>query len=102
METAGFGVSGLRYGEVKAVSVGTTSTEILSSSETEKLEFICLTNTSDSDISIALGAVAVVNSGIVLPSKGGYAFEGSAMPRGIAINAITATGSKNIAVQVAA
>jgi uncharacterized phiE125 gp8 family phage protein len=77
-------------------SVGTASTEILASDADRS--YAILLNYSDYDINIALGASAVLNSGIKIEKKGGF-YEMSDMHgngyRG-AVNAIVDTTVSNI------
>lgn len=98
----GFGRSGLQAGVPDSVTVGATSTAVLSSSATQSLEYIALCNDSNETIYLGIGAAAVMNKGIRLNANGGsIVFETQTIPRGLAINAICASGSKVLCTQVA-
>jgi hypothetical protein len=78
------------------VSVGATSTAILTAKSGRTGAI--LTNDSDEIIYLGLGAAAVSNEGIRLNAAGGsYEINSSNLYKG-AINAICASGTKNLAV----
>lgn len=90
---------GLQSGEVSTVSVGSTTTAVLTAVQTEELEYIALTNISDERIFVAFGASAELNKGIALNAEGGnVVWETGAVPRSVAINAISSSGSKTLCV----
>lgn len=76
-----------------AVTIGTTSTLIKSANESRKL--LALVNDSDVNIFIALGAPAVMNSGIRLNANGGNIVLASPVFMGD-VYGITAAGGKII------
>ena len=75
------------------VSVGSSSTQVLSANSSRKL--LILVNDSDQDIYIALGATATLNSGIRLNKKGGALTIDDPKYTGV-VNAICLNGSKNL------
>lgn len=98
----GLGVQGLQFGDPTFVTVGSTSTLVLSAANTANTEYISLVNDSNETIYIGVGSAAVSGRGIRLNASGGtVVWEGSAKPKNVAIYAICASGSKNLCVQVA-
>ena len=90
---------GLQTGTPSNITVGTSSTAVLTDSDTELLEYISIVNDSIEDVYIAFGAAAEMNKGILLTASGGsVVFEGLSIPK-CAINAICSTGSKNLCLQ---
>lgn len=80
-----------------AVSIGVTSTAAVSANTSRK--GLHLVNTSDSYISIAFGATAVLNSGITLnPQGGAYWMDEYSFDTG-AVNAIASGANANLAIQ---
>ena len=78
------------------VSVGATTTVVVTA-DTDRF-YLSLVNDSDEDIYLGLGADAVMNKGIRLNSGGGsVVFEGNAAFVG-RVNAICASGTKNMTV----
>jgi len=75
------------------VSVGSSNTQVLAANSSRKL--LILVNDSDEDIYIALGATAILNSGIRLNKKGGSLTLDDPKYTGI-VNAICSSGSKNL------
>ena len=75
------------------VSVGSSNTQVLTANSSRKL--LILVNDSDEDIYIALGATAILNSGIRLNKKGGSLTLDDPKYTGI-VNAICSSGSKNL------
>lgn len=77
------------------VSVGTASTAVLSADDNRK--WAALYNSSDEAIYLGMGAAAVANKGIYLAASGGsYIIDENNRFTG-SINAICASGSKNLA-----
>lgn len=78
------------------VSVGSSTTLVLAANGTRRIaNFV---NDSDEDIYLALGEDAELNKGIRLNAGGGnYEINATNMWRG-AVNAICASGSKNLSV----
>lgn len=98
----GVGVSGLQFGSPTFVTVGNTSTLVLSAADSANTEYISLINDSNETIYIGVGAAAVSGRGIRLNASGGtVVWEGQSKPKNVAIYAICASGSKNLCVQVA-
>lgn len=82
-----------------AVTIGNTSTSVLTSSATRK--YLLLQNISDEDISISFTGSAVVNTGIVIKANGGfYELPGKFMTDQ-AITGICTSGSKTLLVTYA-
>lgn len=97
----GKGRSGLQFGTPSSVSVGVTSTSVLTAANAALCEYISIVNDSDQIIYLAIGAAAQMNKGIRLNAGGGsIVFELPTIPT-VAINAICASGSKNLCLQVA-
>ena len=83
-------------GTPSKVSVGNTTTELLSA--TSGRRYAILVNDSNETIYISLGSDAVINSGIRLNAGGGsYTISGDRPFRG-AINGICTSGGKNISI----
>lgn len=96
----GQGRLGLQYAAPSFVTVGSTSTVVLSADNAKKCEYIAIVNDSNQEIYIGIGSAAVVGSGIRLNSGGGsLVFESNNVPK-VAINAICVSGSKNLTLQV--
>lgn len=82
-----------------SVTVGSSSTEVLPSKGDRY--FAVLVNDSDEAIYLGLGADAELNKGVRLNANGGSViFEGEQVFTG-SINAICASGSKNLTVSYA-
>jgi hypothetical protein len=82
-----------------AVTIGNTSTSVLTSNATRK--YLLLQNISDEDISISFTGSAVANTGIVIKANGGvYELPGKFMTDQ-AITGICASGSKTLLVTYA-
>ena len=97
----GTGRSGLQSATLTSVTVGTSSTAVLTAANAALCEYIYIANDSDEVIYIGLGAAAQMNKGIRLSASGGVViFDAQTIPR-VAINAICATGSKNLCVTIA-
>ena len=77
------------------ITIGNTSTSIAASNESRKI--IALVNNSDVNIFIALGAAAVLNSGIRLTANGGNIVIANPIYTG-AINGIAATSGHSLVV----
>ena len=77
------------------ITIGNTSTSIAASNESRKI--IALVNNSDVNIFIALGAAAVLNSGIRLNANGGNIVIANPIYTG-AINGIAATSGHSLVV----
>lgn len=78
------------------VDVGSSSTLVLASNSSRR--FLFLVNDSDENIYVSLGSAAVVNEGILLTAGGGaLTLDIAAMWLG-EINAICASGSKNLTI----
>lgn len=78
------------------VSIGSSSTSVLSANETRK--HVVFVNDSDEDIYLSLSDTAVINEGIRLNAHGGsYEINLNNLYTG-AISAICASGSKNLTV----
>ena len=75
------------------VSIGTSSTQVLSANPNRKL--LILVNDSDEPIYISLGATATLNNGVRLNKKGGSLTLDNPKYTGV-INAICSTGGKNL------
>ncbi len=78
------------------VTVGTTSTSVLATSGDR--DWVVITNDSDETIYLALGSAAVLNKGIRLNANGGSLEISFDCPFIGQINAICASGSKNLCV----
>jgi len=93
------GRPGYQEGTPDSVTVGATTTVVLTAAQVEDLEEIILVNDSDETIYVAYGASAVMNKGIRLNANGGSV--SWAYPRipQVAINAICASGSKVLTLQ---
>jgi len=78
-----------------SVSVGTSSTSVLSSNPNRTA--LAITNTSVNIVFLAFDNTAVLNSGIALYPGGSVTFD-EKVPKG-AINAIATAASSNIAIQ---
>lgn len=78
------------------VTVGTTSTKVLNVSGDR--DWVVITNDSDETIYLALGSYAVMNKGIRLNASGGSLEINFDCPFIGEINAICASGSKNLCV----
>ena len=75
------------------VSIGTSSTQVLSANPNRKL--LILVNDSDEPIYISLGATATLNNGVRLNKKGGSLTLDNPKYTGV-INAICSIGGKNL------
>jgi|DEB0MinimDraft_3_1074331.scaffolds.fasta_scaffold01793_8 hypothetical protein len=96
----GQGRAGLQYAAPSNVTVGVTSTTVLTEANASLCEYIALVNDSDEIIYLALGADAELNKGIRLNASGGaVVWETSAIPKTV-INAICTSGSKNLCIQI--
>jgi hypothetical protein len=96
----GKGRAGLQFATPSSVTVGATSTAVLTAANATLCEYVSLVNDSDTVIYIGVGAAAQLNKGIRLNASGGsVVWEGIAIPT-VAINAIAASGSKNLCVQI--
>jgi hypothetical protein len=96
----GKGRSGIQYAAPSNVTVGATSTAVLSGSNATLCEYIALTNDSSETIYIGVGAAAELNKGIRLNAGGGsVVWSGQTVPA-VTINAICASGSKILCLQV--
>jgi hypothetical protein len=96
----GKGRAGLQFATPSSVTVGDTSTAVITAANAALCEYISLVNDSDQTIYIGVGAAAEMNKGIRLNASGGsVVWEGVAVPT-VAINAICASGSKVLCVQV--
>ena len=94
---------GLQSGTPENITVGNTTTEVLSATETANLEEIVLVNDSDEVIYVTYGASAEMNKGIRLNANGGAKeWAGNSVPSNVAINAICSSGSKTLCVQTGA
>jgi len=78
------------------VDVGSSSTSVLGSNSTRR--FLFLVNDSDENIYVSLGAIAVMNEGILLTAGGGaLTLDTASMWLGT-VSAICLSGSKNLTV----
>ena len=97
---AGQGRYGLQFGEPRNIEVFDVSTEVLSKDDAMLCEYIAIINDSDEVMYLSFGDDAYLNMGIRLNASGGaIVWEGQSVPKTI-INAICASGSKNICLQV--
>lgn len=96
----GSGKAGIQYGEPRSVSVGSSSTVVVSDADMKKSEMLAIVNDSNEAIYISYGLPAEMNKGIRLNATGGALFlYGPSVPK-VAINAICFSGSKNLCVLV--
>lgn len=79
-----------------AVSVGVTSTSLLASNASRK--GVIVVNTSSNTVSLAVGAAAVLNSGITLTPYGTFSMDAYDFSTA-AINAIASAAASNVAIQ---
>lgn len=79
------------------ISVGSTSTEVLSA--TDSLVYCVLTNDSTEEIYLSLGTPAELNKGIRLNRRGGSWNNSGEKPYRGAVYAICTTGGKNLCIQ---
>jgi hypothetical protein len=98
----GFGKQGLQgAGAPSVVSVGASSTLVISGADTAKAEFISVINDSSLKIYLSIGAPAELGKCIPLGAGGGgVVFTRPISPDGLAIYAIS-TGAANLCLQVA-
>ncbi len=90
------GTFGLHTVTNTKVAVGNTTTVVLAADATLKREWVQLVNDSDETIYFSLGAAAVMGEGERLNAGGGAAqLAGKTKWQG-AINAICASGAKNL------
>ena len=86
---------------ISGVTVGSTSTSVLTAASNYKRQYGAFVNDSDEDIYLALASVAVMNQGIRLNSAGGamelLKDENGQVYQG-AVTAICSSGSKVLAV----
>ena len=96
----GKGRPGIQFGNPSSVTVGATSTLVLTGENARLCEYISVINDSDQTIYLAIGAPAEMNKGVRLNASGGsVVWESLAIPSA-AINAICTSGSKNLCLQV--
>ena len=81
-----------------SATVGSTTTEVLAADPTEKREYCSFANNSDETIWLGFGKPAVIGKGVPLRSfTGSYEMYGENRFTG-AVNAICASGGKNLAI----
>ncbi len=95
------GAGNVAAGAVTSVSVGAVSTAVLAAAATRELAIV--TNLSDANVYVAVGAAAQVGKGLPLAPAVDGGVGGSVTLTGpsakLAVNAIVAAGSKSVAVQ---
>lgn len=96
----GQGRAGIQFAAPSNVTVGSTSTAVLTKANATLCEYISLVNDSNEPIYIGIGAAAEMNKGIRLNANGGSWEAREAFVPKTQINAICASGSKVLCVQV--
>ena len=95
----GQGKSGYQAGAISTISVGTSSTEVLSAANAAIIDGVSFFNDSPVKMYLAVGVPAESGKGIPLAAGAGVFFTGADCARA-AVNAIAASPTSNMSVHM--